>query len=233
MQLNDQFESVNAAREAIRRYVLDDGESFKLVKSDKKRFSIRRKDQDCGFRIRAAKSSKGIVSITVFKPHSCSPVVHYNNKQAHSVAYLTEHHRASIIDNPRITAAQILSNECLQFSNNINYKQAYRTIQAVLTEMCGDEAKSFAMFPAYTEQFKAADPENYCKIAMQEETSQFQAAFFAPVSLRHAHENLIEFIGVDGTHMGSRFRMILLIACGVDANSETLPLAWALVPIGT
>ena len=54
MQLHDRFELVNAAREAIRRYVLDNGESFKLVKSNKKRFSICCKDQDYGFWIQAA-----------------------------------------------------------------------------------------------------------------------------------------------------------------------------------
>jgi hypothetical protein len=97
--------------------------------------------------------------------------------------------------------------------------------------MYGDEAESFAKFPAYAERFRAADLENYCKIATQKEISQFQAAFFALVGLRHAHENLMEFIGIDGTHMGSKFKMTLLIACGVDANNETLPLAWALVPI--
>jgi hypothetical protein len=35
MQFGDQFRSVNATREGIRRYVLDNGESFKLAKSEK------------------------------------------------------------------------------------------------------------------------------------------------------------------------------------------------------
>jgi MuDR family transposase len=79
MQLHNQFDSIEAACEAIRRYVLDNGESFKGVKSDQKRFSIACKEDSCGFSIRASKSSKGIVSITVFKLHTCSPAVHYNN----------------------------------------------------------------------------------------------------------------------------------------------------------
>ena len=50
-------------------------------------------------------------------------------------------------------------------------------------------------------------------------------AFFAPTGLRQAHKYLFEFIGVDGTHTASRFRMNLLIAGGIDANGETIPLA--------
>ena len=39
------------------------------------------------------------------------------------------------------------------------------------------------------------------------------------------------FFGVDETHTSSRFRMTLLIVVGINANNETLPLAWTLVPI--
>jgi hypothetical protein len=234
MQLGDRFKSLETARDAIKVFVLDQGESYKTVSSDKTRYIIECKDKACDFRVRATlhkKASTTPASITVLVPHSCSPTVHYNNKQAHTVSYLIEHHRASIINNQRITALQIRSDERLRFSNNINYKQAYRTIQAVLLEMYGDESESFAKFPAYAERFKTADSDNYCKVAMQRETGQFQAAFFALASLRHAHKNLIEFMGVDGTHTSSRFRMTLLVACSVDANNETLLLAWALVPI--
>jgi hypothetical protein len=125
------------------------------------------------------------VKITKLQLHSCSPVVHYKNKQSQSVNYLLEHHRASILDNPKIKARQIRSNECLQFSNDINYLQAYRTIQVALNEMYGDEAQSFAKFPAYGARFKAADPNNYCKIQTHKDIGYFQAVFFALVGTRY------------------------------------------------
>jgi hypothetical protein len=105
MQLHDRFDSIEAACKAIRQYVLDNRESFKGGKSDQKRFSIKCKERGCGFGIRTSKSSKGVVSITIFKLYTCSPAIHYNNRHAHSVSYLIEHHRASIIDNCKITVA--------------------------------------------------------------------------------------------------------------------------------
>jgi MuDR family transposase len=51
MQLGDQFATVEAAREAVKRYVLDNGESFKVDKSDKKRFLIKCKERRCKFSI--------------------------------------------------------------------------------------------------------------------------------------------------------------------------------------
>jgi hypothetical protein len=115
------------------------------------------------------------------------------------------------MDNRKITAAQICSNERLQYNNSISYLQAYHTIQAVLTEMYGDEAESFAKFLALAERF--------------------QAAFFALASLRIAHLSMQSFISIDGTHTISKFWMTLLIASSINANGKTLPLAWALVPI--
>jgi hypothetical protein len=91
--------------------------------------------------------------------------------------------------------------------------------------MYGDEAESFAKFPAYAERFQAANSKNYCKIQVHKETGHLIGAFFAPAGLRHAHKGLCEFIGIDDTHTASRFRMNLLIASGTDANDETLPLA--------
>jgi hypothetical protein len=91
--------------------------------------------------------------------------------------------------------------------------------------MYSNESESFAKFPAFADRFRAADLDNYCKIAMQKETRQFQAAFFAPAGLRHAYENLMEFISIDGTYTSSRFRMTLLIAYKVDVNGKTLLLA--------
>jgi hypothetical protein len=122
-----------------------------------------------------------VVSITGVKPHTCSLAVLYNNRRAHSVSYLTERHRASIIDNRKITVAQIRSNKRLLFNNELSYMPAYCTIQAALTEMYGDEVESFAKFPALVERFQAADLDNFSKISFHQETSHFQAVFFAPV----------------------------------------------------
>lgn len=171
---------MEAAREAIKQYILDNGESFRVDKSNKKRFSIKCKDRSCRFSIRASKSSKEVVSITIFKQHTCSPTVHYNNPQAYSVSYLIKHHRASIIDNHTITIAQIRSNEHLLFNNEIGYILAYRTIQAILTKMYNDEAESFVKFLALAERFIAADEYNYCHITYHAETFHFQVAFFTP-----------------------------------------------------
>jgi len=104
MQLGDQFDSMDSARNAIQTWVLNQGESYQTVKSKKTRFVIKCKDSDCNFHIQATKSKKAkspneMVSITIFKPHNCAPTIHYKNRQSQSVKYLVEHHRDAIINN--------------------------------------------------------------------------------------------------------------------------------------
>jgi len=91
MQLGDQFESIKEACDAITCFVLNEGESFHVEKSDKKHFTIICKER-CGFRILVLKSSKGTVSITCLKLYTCSLAVYYNNTQAYFVVYFAEYY---------------------------------------------------------------------------------------------------------------------------------------------
>ena len=76
VQLKDEFESISTARTAITKFVLDQGELYKTVASNKKRYIICCKDSKCKFRIRATRSA-----ITILEPYTCTPATHYKSKQ--------------------------------------------------------------------------------------------------------------------------------------------------------
>ena len=83
MQIGDQFPSIKAAKQAIKQYTLDDGKSFRILASDKKRYLIAyKKATKTGykFHICATWSLKGITLITVLVSYSYSLATHYNNK---------------------------------------------------------------------------------------------------------------------------------------------------------
>jgi hypothetical protein len=105
--VGDKFPSIEAAREAISRYILNKGESYKVYKSDKTRYILICRDSHCKFRIRASNSKKDRVSITKLDAYSCTPATHYNSKLSHSMWYLKNHYQASVINNQDITPAQI------------------------------------------------------------------------------------------------------------------------------
>jgi hypothetical protein len=187
------------------------------------------KASSCRFRIRASKTKKA-VKITIKTPHTCTPATHCSSRPAHSIWYLKGHHRASVIDNRDITAAQIQSGERLRFSNNINYQQAWRVKQALLEEIEGLEVDCFAKFPAYLQRLADANEHNVSQMKWDEETGTFLAACVAPAAAISASYRLRRFFAIDACHTKSQFPMMLMIACGIDANDNVLPLSWALVP---
>jgi hypothetical protein len=119
--VSDKFPSIEAAREAISRYILNKGELYKVYKSDKTCYILICRDSYCKFRIRASKSKKDGVFITKLDAYSCTPATYYNSKLSYSMWYLKDYYRASVIDNRDITPAQIRSDKRLRFSNYINY----------------------------------------------------------------------------------------------------------------
>jgi hypothetical protein len=178
--LNDTFATIAEAREAINRRVLNDGKSYKVYKTDTKCHILLCKDSSCSFTIRAWYTKKTGITITKFDPHTCSPVVHYKNKQSSALWFLKDHYCASVIYNHDITPAQIQSDERLRFNNNINYIQAYRVKQALLVEIEGHEADCFAQFPAYLQHMADTDDGAHGCILYNDDTGQFEAVAFAP-----------------------------------------------------
>lgn len=116
------------------------------------------------------------------------------------------------------------------YANDITYIQAYCTIQALLIEIDGDEAESFAKFSIYIERYLAVHPCHYTDLKLSP-TGNFEAVFFAPAGCKRACAQIRPILAVDGIHTRSKYRMQLLIAVGIDANNNRVPVCWALVPI--
>jgi hypothetical protein len=54
-------------------------------------------------------------------------------------------------------------------------------------------------------------------------TGAFEAAAFAPQATIKAYAYLRQFWAIDACHIKSQYRMILMICCGINANSNVLP----------
>jgi hypothetical protein len=138
------------ARDAIRRYIILEGESYAPnPKSDSKRFILTCRDHNCKFCIQASNTTKLRVRITIKVPYTCGILTHYKFRPSYSIWYLKQHHRALVIDNRNITLAQIRSNKRLWFYNDISYRQAYWVKQALLVKIKGFERDCFTKFPVY------------------------------------------------------------------------------------
>ena len=103
--------------------------------------------------------------------------------------------------------------------------QAYRVKQSLLVEIEGHEADCFARFLAYLQHLADTDDGSLSRLSYDEETSRFEAAAFAPSATINACWNIRKFVALDACHTKSRYPMMLMIAVGIDANDNAIPLA--------
>ena len=227
LAINDSFLTIEEARDAINRHVLDEGESYKVYKSTSQTVvttllfaKMLRANSEFELLCSRRKRRCYYYSFT----YSYSPANHYN-KQSSAIWFLKDHHRASLVDNRALTPAQIQSNKRLRFGNTISYQQAHRLKQALLDKIEGQEADCFAQFPAYIERLEASDPDNQSVLAIDSTDSSFQAAAFTPAAMKKAFRWIRKFVALDACYTRSKFRIMLMIAIGIDANDNILPLS--------
>jgi hypothetical protein len=121
----------------------------------------------------------------------------------------------------------------LLHGGEISYRQAHRLREQIINEQEGSEIDSFALIPDLLNRIEALSLKqttDHAAEAVLSNTGEFEALAIAPGPCRSASTALRPYTGLDGTHTKSRFRMMLLIATGIDANGQILLLAWALVP---
>jgi MULE transposase domain len=224
------FESLQAARSAVRSYIVERGESYQVTHSNAQQQILACRDGACKFRVRIVALKGPKYQVTQFIPYTCSPATHQGFREANSVTLLVACHRANVADNREVQPCQIQSTERIQYGNaGVSYQQAWRTREALQEELEGNEAESFKRFPALMDLWRAANSENYGALSTID--NRFQYCFIAPAVIRAAFETCRPLIALDGYHTKSRYRMTLLVASMVDGNNEILPITWAMVPI--
>ena len=233
-KLWDVFFDIETARRQVYTSIIDRHESYKTYKSESKYTILKcRGDEPCTFRVRIdVEARTGLAKVTINEPHTCSPAVHENFKEANSQWYLERHMWAQLEENRAISPTVLRSLEKVAHQHpGVPYIQMWRMKKTVLEKLDGKEEEQFAKFPAYCRRFEAADPDNYHALKLEPETEKFQAVFFAPAACRETQRLLRPIFFTDGTHTRSKYNLTLLTCSGIDANGKITPIGWALVPV--
>jgi hypothetical protein len=129
------FPSIQHAKDALLAYAIQEGFSFKVRKAESVRYLAvcrHATESSCPFRVRInwrKRRQEAIVSI--FRPHTCSPVLHRDWKVMSSVKYLAPAHRETIVGSPGTVKARDIAEAEMRRGNLIAPKQAWRVLKAV------------------------------------------------------------------------------------------------------
>ncbi|GMN45026.1 hypothetical protein TIFTF001_014208, partial [Ficus carica] len=103
--------------------------------------------------------------------------------------------------------------------------EAWRGKEAALTSLRGDDAESYNVLPAWAEMVKRKNPGSDIDIETDSENC-LQCFYMCLVASKHDWHYCRPVIVVDGSALKAKFGVMLLAACGHDANGCIFPLAF-------
>ena len=223
------FASIAEARLAFLNSALEKGVSFRVAKTDTLRHTVVCRDKQCAFRWHASRQANGQIHVITVIEHTCSVATHQDWHAGNGVALHLPRHQGFVEADRRMKPQAILTNERVTHGHHLQYRQAHRIREAARDRMEGNAAESFKRLPAYFQQLHATSPGTTAVLDTNE--NRFLRCFVAPAATKNASLSMRPFVALDGAHCTTPYGGVLLLAVGLDANNETLPLAWAVVPV--
>ena len=119
------------------------------------------------------------------------------------------------------------------FSYTIPYAKAWNAKQKAISKLFGDWETSYQYLTRYLEALKKVNPGTEYLFentpTNDPNIEQFNRVFWAFGPSIRGFKHCRPVITIDGTHLYGKYKGVLLIAMGVDANGQIFPLAFAIV----
>jgi hypothetical protein len=228
----DYFLSFEDLLEVIRDASIKHKFSFRVPHKDIKRARYRCTNKECPWTVNAHlnKENKNEVIIDkVISEHTCIGDTQSKRGAASCQEWIQKVIARHMDVKPTTPIREIQSMIRIQYAENVQYKVCQ---VARLGLQGGDLAAhrlSFELLPAYIELLRRKASRSHTHLEIDSRTNRFIRVFICPHQSRGSWLHLRRFIAADGTFLKGRFIQQLLLAVGIDANGNTLILAWAVV----
>lgn len=110
----------------------------------------------------------------------------------------------------------------------VSYQTAQRVRHHIIGDHTAEQTRQFAQLPSYAASVLMADPNATVKLKVI--NNRFSSLFIAPSFSRNAWVHLRPFIALDAAFTKTAYDYILLLATAIDANHQTINLAWGVAP---
>ncbi|XP_040363008.1 uncharacterized protein LOC121049509 [Rosa chinensis] len=227
------FASVKILRAAVREKAIQKGWEAVFLKSHRLRVRVICKADDCPFELFASKMQHEdtLMIKTYHGEHTCARVC--ENSMVRT-PYLTERFAEQIKLNPDISTESLAQTMSAAVRAKVSFQQAYRTKRAALELLERSIKEQFARAMDYAEELKRVDLDTTvdikCDFNNPQQAPIFKRMYICLGALKMGFRARCRpILGLDGCHLKSAYGGQLLTAVGLDANSTTWVLAYAMV----
>ena len=113
-----------------------------------------------------------------------------------------------------------------------SYMKCYRAKEKAIIDIRGSEEESYLKLPEYLHMLKLANPRTVADLETEineDGDERFLYMFLSFGASIDGFKKLRRVLVIDGTHLGGKYKGVLLTASGQDANFQIFPLAFAVV----
>src|SRR5579859_7764782 len=224
------FQSLKELKLTVRKFALEINFETHTVKSEASRYIVKCKDEHCTWRLRANPIGGGFWKIKeLATSHECIGVRGSSNTSANKTFVATEILEL-LRSQPDMTPVNIVNEIQRIHRVEISYKVAWEARELARTIIHGTHRESYAGMPSYCEQLLEANPGSFITLE-QTTTSRFHRLFLCFHASAKGFASCKPLLGVNGTHLRSRYQGILLTATTTDAEGQLFPLTFSVVDI--
>lgn len=224
------FDTLEELKSSCRLWAVKSAFEFKTLRANKTRYEIVCKFEGCPWRLYATSLAHAahIFRIKKHNPnHSCLGMGHSGHQQA-SAKFICEVILEQVKTRPRYRPSQIVIDIKTQHMVDITYSKAFRAKELALERIHGSHVDAYKGMPKYCSDIEKTNLNSVTKLECTSE-NQFKRVFIAYGACATGLTHCRPLIGLDGTHLKTRYQGILLTAVAVDANGQLFPVAYAVV----
>ncbi|KAE8222276.1 hypothetical protein CF326_g8408 [Tilletia indica] len=226
------FSNLEEFKDAVRLYALKENFTSEWEASKSKWVvAVCAHKKECEFRVRAhldATDSARVVVSTFKEGHVCAGQGTTKRQSFADHSFLKRLIQDCMVVDYSTKDAQIAAQLKLTYGIDL----ASSTVNKARVSLIGTDSqlqeREFQQVEAWLTSVKTADPK--ATTGHMSESGKFHSAFLASGAAKKAWEHCKPFVAVDGTFTKNRFNMVVLLAATMDADSNLVILAWALVP---
>src|SRR5438477_5508861 len=208
--LGADYESLETLKHACRTAAIKDAFEFTTLKSDKQRYFIKCKAQDCGWALHVTR----VEDSTTFRIrksiqlHDCFALNHTGHAQANS-SFIASTIEEKLHQKPDYSPVDIVRDMRLEFGVEITYSKAFRARNRALDAINRIHEKAYQTLPEYCKGLIESNPGTVATLEIDEDR-KFRRIFLCFGASADGFMHCRPILGLDGTHLKQKYQGILL-----------------------
>ncbi|EYU31645.1 hypothetical protein MIMGU_mgv1a001707mg [Erythranthe guttata] len=227
--VDQRFNTFAEFREALHKYSIAHGFTYKYKKNDSHRVTAKCKTEGCPWRIYASRlATTQLICIKKMNPeHTCEGATVKAGYRA-TRGWIGNIIKEKLKVSPNYKPKDIASDIKREYGIQLNYTQAWRAKEIAREQLQGSYKEAYSQLPFFCQNIMETNPGSLATFSTKEDSSfrRFFVSFHASISGFHQCRPLLF---LDSTLLYSKYQGTLLAATAADGNDDFFPVAFAVV----